>query len=78
MQTTRHHIERIVNGENFQIVYSDTPGILKPGYKLQGENDGFCGHCLIDADIILFVTDVIRKAGKNRNTWRTYSQFKRL
>ncbi len=65
MQTTRHRIKGIVNGENFQIVYSDTPGILKPGYKLQEKMMSFVNTALIDADIILFVTDVIEKQGKN-------------
>ncbi len=65
MQTTRHRIKGIVNGENFQIVYSDTPGILKPGYKLQEKMMSFVDTALIDADIILFVTDVIEKQGKN-------------
>lgn len=66
MQTTRHRIKGIVNGENFQIVYSDTPGILKPGYKLQEKMMSFVDTALIDADIILFVTDVIEKQGKNQ------------
>jgi len=65
MQTTRHRIKGIVNGENFQIVYSDTPGILKPSYKLQETMMKFVDSALIDADIILFVTDVIEKPGKN-------------
>ncbi len=65
MQTTRHRIKGIVNSENFQIVYSDTPGILKPGYKLQEKMMSFVDTALIDADIILFVTDVIEKQGKN-------------
>lgn len=65
MQTTRYRIKGIVNSENFQIVYSDTPGILKPGYKLQEKMMSFVDTALIDADIILFVTDVIEKQGKN-------------
>lgn len=65
MQTTRHRIKGIVNGEDFQIVYSDTPGILKPGYKLQESMMKFVDMALIDADIILFVTDVVEKPGKN-------------
>lgn len=65
MQTTRHRIKGIVNGEDFQIVYSDTPGILKPGYKLQEKMMNFVDSALTDADVILFVTDVVEKPGKN-------------
>ena len=65
MQTTRHRIKGIVNGEDFQIVYSDTPGILKPGYKLQETMMKFVDSALLDADVILFVTDVVEKQGKN-------------
>ncbi|RKD92704.1 GTPase Era [Mangrovibacterium diazotrophicum] len=65
MQTTRHRIKGIVNGEDFQIVYSDTPGILKPNYKLQESMMSFVNTALIDADVILYVTDVVEKADKN-------------
>jgi GTPase len=65
MQTTRHRIKGIVNGEDFQIVYSDTPGILKPNYKLQESMMKFVDTALIDADIILYVTDVVEDASKN-------------
>lgn len=65
MQTTRHRIKGIVNSEDFQIVYSDTPGILKPGYKLQETMMKFVDSALLDADVILFVTDVVEKQGKN-------------
>jgi len=57
-QTTRHRIMGIVNGEDFQIVYSDTPGVLKPNYKLQESMMEFVNTALVDADIILFVTDI--------------------
>jgi len=57
-QTTRHRIMGIVNGDDFQIVYSDTPGILKPKYKLQESMMNFVNVALSDADIILYVTDV--------------------
>lgn len=57
-QTTRHRIMGIVNGEDFQIVYSDTPGVLKPNYKLQESMMEFVHTALIDADVILFVTDI--------------------
>jgi GTP-binding protein Era len=65
MQTTRHRIKGIVSGEEFQIVYSDTPGILKPSYKLQETMMKFVDSALIDADVILFVTDVKEKGDKN-------------
>jgi GTP-binding protein Era len=60
-QTTRHRIMGIVNGDDFQIVYSDTPGILKPQYKLQESMMGFVNSALSDADMILYVTDVGEK-----------------
>lgn len=56
-QTTRHRIMGIVNGDDFQIVYSDTPGILKPNYKLQESMMKFVRGALKDADIIVYVTD---------------------
>lgn len=60
-QTTRHRIMGIVNGDDFQIVYSDTPGILKPRYKLQESMMTFVNTALNDADIILYVTDVTER-----------------
>lgn len=57
-QTTRHRIMGIVNGEDFQIVYSDTPGVLKPNYKMQESMMNFVNTALMDADIMLFVTDI--------------------
>jgi len=57
-QTTRHRIMGIVNGEDFQIVYSDTPGIIQPKYKLQEAMMSFVKIALNDADVILYVTDV--------------------
>ncbi len=64
-QTTRHRIMGIVNGENYQIVYSDTPGILKPHYKLQESMMDFVRTAIGDADIILYVTDIVEKIDKN-------------
>jgi GTPase len=61
-QTTRHRIMGIVNGDDFQIVYSDTPGILKPNYKLQEIMLKSARSAMEDADIILFVTEVWDKA----------------
>jgi len=63
-QTTRHRIQGIVNGEDFQIVYSDTPGILKPHYKLQEAMLRSARSALADADIILYVTDVHEVPGE--------------
>ncbi len=64
-QTTRHRIMGIVNGEDWQIVYSDTPGILKPNYRLQQSMMNFVDTAIGDADIILYVTDTVEKADKN-------------
>ncbi|HIZ86735.1 MAG TPA: GTPase Era [Candidatus Coprenecus pullistercoris] len=65
-QTTRHRIMGIVNGEDYQIVYSDTPGILKPAYSLQRSMMDYVDTAISDADIILYVTDVVEKWDKNR------------
>ena len=64
-QTTRHRIMGIVSGEDFQIVYSDTPGILKPNYRLQENMLSFVETAIGDADIILYVTDTVEKPDKN-------------
>ena len=64
-QTTRHRIMGIVNGEDFQIVYSDTPGILKPVYRLQQNMMNFVDTAIGDADVILYVTDTVEKPDKN-------------
>ncbi len=64
-QTTRHRIMGIVNGEDYQIVYSDTPGILKPNYRLQENMMNFVDTAIGDADIILYVTDTVEKPDKN-------------
>ena len=64
-QTTRHRIMGIVNGEDYQIVYSDTPGILKPSYRLQQDMVGFVDAAIGDADVVLYVTDTVEKADKN-------------
>jgi GTPase len=65
-QTTRHRILGIVNSDDYQIIYSDTPGILKPNYKLQEKMMRFVGSAFEDADIILYVTDVVEKMDKNQ------------
>lgn len=64
-QTTRHRIMGIVNGEDYQIVYSDTPGVLIPNYKLQESMLNFSNSALLDADILLYVTDTVEKTDKN-------------
>lgn len=65
-QTTRHRIMGIVNTPEYQIVYSDTPGVLKPKYKLQESMLEFSEGALTDADILLYVTDTVEDPEKNR------------
>jgi GTP-binding protein Era len=65
-QTTRHRIMGILNGKDFQIVYSDTPGIINPKYKLHESMMKSVSTALVDADIIVYVTDVIEKVSKNQ------------
>ena len=64
-QTTRHRILGIVNTESMQIVYSDTPGVLQPNYKLQQSMLSFSESALGDADVLLYVTDTVEKTDKN-------------
>lgn len=64
-QTTRHRIMGIVDGEDFQIVYSDTPGILKPAYKLQESMMNFVRGAVDDADVILYVTDTVELSDRS-------------
>ena len=64
-QTTRHRIMGIVNTEDAQIVFSDTPGVLKPNYKLQESMLAFSESALQDADVLLYVTDVVESPEKN-------------
>lgn len=64
-QTTRHRILGIVNGDDFQIVYSDTPGVIKPNYKLQDAMLNFSKSALTDADVLLYVTDIFDSETKN-------------
>ena len=64
-QTTRHRIMGIVNGDDFQIVYSDTPGILKPAYKLQESMMNFVHGAVDDADVILYVTDTVEQSERS-------------
>ena len=64
-QTTRHRIIGVVSGDDFQIVYSDTPGILKPSYKLQESMMKFVTGALTDADVILYVTDTVEQGDRS-------------
>lgn len=64
-QTTRHRIMGIINTDEMQIVFSDTPGVLKPNYKLQESMLNFSESALKDADVLLYVTDVVEKPDKN-------------
>ena len=66
-QTTRHRIMGIVNGEDYQIVFSDTPGVLKPKFRLQQSMLEYSTGALIDADVLLYVTDVIESPTKNQD-----------
>ena len=69
-QTTRHRIRGIVNGPDFQIVYSDTPGVLEPKYKLHEKMMNFVSESLRDADIILLVTDIFEDSMNHAETLR--------
>jgi len=66
-QTTRHRILGIVSTDEYQIVFSDTPGVLKPNYKLQEDMLAFSVSSLEDADILLYVTDTVEKQSKNED-----------
>lgn len=73
-QTTRHRIMGIVNGDDFQIVYSDTPGVLKPNYRLQVSMLSFSKSALADADVLLYVTDVFDAPDKNADFVRMVNE----
>lgn len=64
-QTTRHRIMGILNKDDYQIVFSDTPGVLKPNYKLQASMRAFSETALTDVDVLLYVTDVVEDCSKN-------------
>lgn len=66
-QTTRHRIMGIVNGDDYQIVFSDTPGVLKPKFKLQQSMLEYSTGALVDADVLLYVTDVVESPTKNQD-----------
>ena len=75
-QTTRHRIKGIVNTDEYQIVFSDTPGVVKPSYKMQEYMLEFSKSALIDADIILYVTDVVENIEKNMDFVEKVSKSK--
>ncbi|MGX8690652.1 MAG: GTPase Era [Bacteroidaceae bacterium] len=75
-QTTRHRIMGIVNTEESQIVFSDTPGVLKPNYKLQESMLAFSESALVDADVLLYMTDVVEKPDKNSDFLDKVSKLK--
>ncbi|WP_277639683.1 GTPase Era [Bacteroides graminisolvens] len=75
-QTTRHRIMGIYNTEEMQIVFSDTPGVVKPAYKLQESMLNFSTSALIDADVLLYVTDTIESPDKNSDFLAKVSKLK--
>lgn len=74
-QTTRHRIMGIVTKDDYQIVFSDTPGVLKPNYKLQEEMLAFSVSSLEDADVLLYVTDTVEKPSKNEDFLQRVSRL---
>lgn len=74
-QTTRHRIMGIVNTDDMQIVYSDTPGVLRPNYKLQESMLSFSRSALGDADVLLYVTDVVETVDKNEEFLQKVQQI---
>ena len=74
-QTTRHRIMGIINDEDAQIVFSDTPGVLKPNYKLQASMLAFSESALQDADVLLYVTDPIEQVDKNSDFLQKVQQM---
>jgi len=75
-QTTRHRIMGIVNGKDFQIVYSDTPGLIKPMYKLQERMMNQVNQVFEDADLLLYITDVVESYEKNQEYLDRIKDFK--
>lgn len=74
-QTTRHRIMGIINSDEAQIVFSDTPGVLKPNYKLQESMLAFSESALEDADVLLYVTDIVEKIDKNADFLQKVAQL---
>ena len=77
-QTTRHRILGIVNTEDYQIVFSDTPGIIKPAYELQESMMGFVKTAFEDADILVYMVEIGEKALKNENFFNKINQCTKL
>ncbi len=77
-QTTRHRIMGIINDDEAQIVFSDTPGVLKPNYKLQESMLAFSESALVDADVLLYVTDPIEKIDKNSDFLQKVAQMENV
>lgn len=75
-QTTRHRIMGIVNTDDMQIVFSDTPGVLKPNYKMQEMMLAFSESALADADVLLYVTDVVENPEKNMDFLEKVAKMK--
>ncbi|MBQ0103362.1 MAG: GTPase Era [Prevotellaceae bacterium] len=75
-QTTRHRIMGIINDDDAQIVFSDTPGVLKPNYKLQESMLAFSESALEDADVLLYVTDPVEKVDKNSDFLQKVARMK--
>ncbi|MCQ2132412.1 MAG: GTPase Era [Bacteroidaceae bacterium] len=75
-QTTRHRIMGIINDDDAQIVFSDTPGVLKPNYKLQESMLAFSESALEDADVLLYVTDPVEKVDKNGDFLQKVAKMK--
>ena len=75
-QTTRHRILGIVNGDNFQIVFSDTPGIIKPAYELQSSMMDFVKNAFEDADILLYIVEIGEKELKNEEFFNKINKSK--
>ena len=76
VQTTRHRIMGIVNGEDFQIIYSDTPGLIRPVYKMQEQMVKYAYSAITDADIILFVTDIFESPYTSRDIIKKIKRLK--
>lgn len=77
-QTTRHRIMGIINDDEAQIVFSDTPGVLKPNYKLQESMLAFSESALVDADVLLYVTDPVEKIDKNSDFLNKVAQMENV
>ena len=77
-QTTRHRIMGILNTDEMQIVFSDTPGVLKPNYKLQESMLNFSESALADADVLLYVTDVVENRIRTSSSLRRFARCRYL